>query len=425
MQFVTKMIYDADHEYKFRRWLDLKQYSADYFDITNDAEGELFGEIKFNTIKENSGDGAIDGNVYEKTIDTTYNANIILSRVDTGDFVAKTLTNNGSFNFKNLNVNLKYKVTAIDETFKYDGKVIDNIEPYLDLTTDSKIYLLNQTPIITLEYTAYFKIKVLGEPQISINNKPSWMTLTKISDDIYKVSGIPTTYVDIDYTFVVDDYREDSSVNHVELRVQNKNQSILKYKFTNTLMDSSTKYEAVKVGNPTLTPTAVKIDGKANSININKNPMTELGYDNFTIYFDFTMVAFKNPSVVGNKYLCCSNGSTNDPYQMHILLTNNKYIKIANRNEGNSTWVGADYTTVDAEVNVGNRYMFKIVQENRQVRLYLNNKLLGVQDATDRKFDIGANGFLMFGSNGYDANADRETQIDVHEFTIIKGYAQY
>ena len=190
MQFVTKMIYDADHEYKFRRWLDLKQYSADYFDITNDAEGELFGEIKFNTIKENSGDGAIDGNVYEKTIDNTYNANIILSRVDTGDFVAKTLTNNGSFNFKNLNINLKYKVTAIDETFKYDGKVIDNIEPYLDLTTDSKIYLLNQTPIITLEYTAYFKIKVLGEPQISINNKPSWMTLTKISDDIYNTYNI-------------------------------------------------------------------------------------------------------------------------------------------------------------------------------------------------------------------------------------------
>ena len=55
----------------------------------------------------------------------------------------------------------------------------------------------------------------------------------------------------------------------------------------------------------------------------------------------------------------------------------------------------------------------------------MNNKLLGVQDATDRKFDIGANGFLMFGSNGYDTNADRETQIDVHEFTIIKGYAQY
>lgn len=190
-------------------------------------------------------------------------------------------------------------------------------------------------------------------------------------------------------------------------------------------MDSSTKYEAVKIGNPTLTPTAVKIDGKANSININKNPMTELGYDNFTIYFDFTMVAFKNPSVVGNKYLCCSNGSTNDPYQMHILLTNNKYIKIGIRNDSNNAWVGTDNTTVNAEVNVGNRYMFKIVNENGNVTTFLNNKLIRTEIFSNCRFDIGANGFLMFGSNGYDTNADRETQIDVHEFTIIKGYAQY
>ena len=361
----------------------------------------------------------------EKTIDTTYNANIILSRVDTGDFVAKTVTNNGSFNFKNLNMDLKYKVTAIDETYKYDGKVIDDIQPYLDLTKDSKIYLLLQTPIITLEYTAYFKIDVLGEPQISINNKPSWMTLTKINDEIYKVSGIPTTFVDIDYTFVVDDYREDSSVNHVELRVQNKNTNILKYKFTNTLLDSSTKYEALKVGNPVLTPTSIKVDGKTNSININKNNITELGYENFTIYFDFTLVAFKNPSVVGNKYLCCSYGGTNDPYQTHILLVNNKYIQVGSRNETNNGWVDLANSTAKAEVNVGNRYMLKVVQENRQVSMYLNDNFLTKIDASNVKYDLAANGYIMFGANGYDANSDRETQIDVHEFTIIKGYAQY
>ena len=61
MQFVTKMIYEADYTYKFKRWLDINKYSADYFDITNDAIGELFGDIKFNTVKVNNGNGAIDG----------------------------------------------------------------------------------------------------------------------------------------------------------------------------------------------------------------------------------------------------------------------------------------------------------------------------------------------------------------------------
>lgn len=199
--------YKVDFEYELQTWLkDTKLY---YTDSLYQEYGEAFVIGLTNTCysmnKSNKeyGYGIFKGNVFEKTEETKYNVQVNLNYK--GQIVDTLNTVNGSFEFSNLNSELKYDLEFIDTTNKYNPKMLKDITPELDIDQDPKIIIFFQ-PVVGQTMDYYFGIYAQGEATVNLQNAPTSYILEKVSNEIYRVRGANNN-ADINFAIRLDDYR--------------------------------------------------------------------------------------------------------------------------------------------------------------------------------------------------------------------------
>lgn len=420
---LDKLYYSVEYIPKLsNRLSDKLYYDADVSILDLSVEGTIVDLTGTSfTMKETTkeyGYGLLKGSVFEKTEETKYNVKVNLKY--NNKIIQSIKTTDGDFIFENVNPALQYDIDFIDETGKYLSKSV-SITPELDLEQNPKIFMFDELKLLSDNINLYFGIYALGDPQVSLSRAPSTLTVSKINETTYLISG-PISNKNLDFDILLDDYRE-SGLKSTTYNVKQDKSKLVKFDFKNTLSDTSGRITSEKVGNPVLSSNNISIDTRANSIKINSDPIFIVEPPNFfSIYIDMDIKAFKNPTVVGNKYFISTSGDINSntrPFQ--LLVEDNKYLKINIKNRSGA-WINVVNKVPIGEIKMGQRNKIFIEYKYSILNTYLNGVLISSWWGQEAVIGMTDSGPLIFGGYGIDTNNDRDTIFDLYEFRFTNGY---
>lgn len=129
----------------------------------------------------------VQGQSYEKDEKTIYSSVKYIATDSTGNYISEYTSTDGSFKLENLvegNINL----IVIDESKKYNGKYLSNIQVELDYSKAMKIIRIYQ-----VNNTAHIKIIFNGDPS-AVAVFAQNATVEKIDTENYRLKGITGTY---------------------------------------------------------------------------------------------------------------------------------------------------------------------------------------------------------------------------------------
>lgn len=422
---LDKLYYSVEYIPKLSdRLSDKLYYDAEVRELDFSFVGEIIGLTNtFFTMKDTSmeyGFGILKGSVFEKTEETKYNVKVNLKYNNL--IVQSVETLNGDFIFTNVNPSLKYDIDFIDETGKYLSKSV-SITPELDIEQNPKIIMFDKLEFLSENINIYFGIYTQGEPQVSLSRAPSTLSVSKVNETTYLISGAVSNK-NLDFDILLDDYR-DSGLKTTTYNIKQNKSNLVKFDFKNTLSDTSGKITAEKVGNPVLSSNHISVDTRANSIKLNSDPIFVVDAPRyFSLFIDIDIKAFKNPTVVGNKYFISTNGDINSfPRPFQILVEDNKYLKINIKNRAGQ-WINVVNKIPAGEIKMGQRNKIFIEYKDAVLNTYLNDVLISSWWGQEAVIGLTESGPLIFGGYGIDANNDRDTIFDLYEFRFTNGYIQ-
>lgn len=416
-----------EHLYN-KAFIDLSYYEQnllpcliDGFSYKNSTFKKMTNEYKYYSIQ---------GNCYEKNEDVKYESDISLIYKPTGEIVKKVKTNNGYFKFENLS-NVEYDIKLIDETGKYTGKYIENVKGYLDEDQIVRIIPLNKSiEIYDEEYKFIFKVKYIGEHQVVIENKPSWLILEQVDDELYILHGLPKS-LKFSYKIKLYDYRNDNILKSDEYEVnENFNNNYLEYIFNETLNDNNNIYKATLVGTPIYEnyiddQKAIRCKGRTSTLKIPNSPQMEIGTSNFSLSVEFMLKDYNNKSSGAINYILCSakeTGVANNNYkgQIHLCIVDEKFM-FRIRNVSNNAWI--TYTCQNTRVEIGKYYKFSVYFSNNTLSFYINDiwqgDLLNVTTLNAEFAKFG--GYIIFSCSDFETNDTNSTDILLYNFKVING----
>lgn len=422
---LDKLYYSVEYIPKLSdRLSDKLYYDAEVRELDFSFVGEIIGLTNtFFTMKDTSmeyGFGILKGSVFEKTEETKYNVKVNLKY--NNSIVQSVETLNGDFIFTNVNPSLKYDIDFIDETGKYLSKSV-SIIPELDIEQNPKIIMFDKLEFLSENINIYFGIYTQGEPQVSLSRAPSTLSVSKVNETTYLISGAVSNK-NLDFDILLDDYR-DSGLKTTTYNIKQNKSNLVKFDFKNTLSDTSGKITAEKVGNPVISTNHISVDTRANSIKLNNDPIFMVDAPRyFSLFIDIDIKAFKNPTVVGNKYFISSTGDINSfPRPFQILVEDNKYLKINIKNRAGQ-WINVVNKIPAGEIKMGQRNKIFIEYKDAVLNTYLNDVLISSWWGQEAVIGLTDSGPLIFGGYGIDTNNDRDTIFDLYEFRFTNGYIQ-
>lgn len=422
---LDKLYYSVEYIPKLsERVADKLYYESDIkvLDLSYDGTIIDLTDTSF-TMKDTSkeyGYGVLKGSVFEKTEETKYNVKVNL-KYNT-KIIQNVETSDGDFIFTNVNPSLEYELEFIDESGKYLSKTV-YIKPDLDFEQEPKIFMYDELGFLSDNINIYFGIYTQGEPQVSLSRAPSTLSVSKVNETTYLISG-SVSNKNLDFDILLDDYR-DSGLKTTTYNIKQNKSNLVKFDFKNTLSDTSGKITAEKVGNPVISTNHISVDTRANSIKLNNDPIFMVDAPRyFSLFIDIDIKAFKNPTVVGNKYFISSTGDINSfPRPFQILVEDNKYLKINIKNRAGQ-WINVVNKIPAGEIKMGQRNKIFIEYKDAVLNTYLNDVLISSWWAQEAVIGLTDSGPLIFGGYGIDTNNDRDTIFDLYEFRFTNGYIQ-
>lgn len=414
------VLYSVDYNFELKKWLEESYFFSsesllEYVDAV--ILGYSFTTHTFIETKTTNKYGNFYGNVFEIEESTKYNVEVNLKY--NGAILETINTNDGEFRFNNLNPQIKYDLEFNDLTNKYSSKLLNKIQPDIDINQDPVIYIIDNCRALSEKFYITFGIIVLGEPQVNLARAPANFKIDKINDTTYSVSG-PNINKDFDFDILLDDYRDGGTKSVIKNIKANPKLTNIFYKCNNTLSDTTGKYNLKVTGNPIISSDHISIDGKANSVAYTKTECNDYFRDNpFTIYVDFVLKGFKN-TANNEKVIFSTSGAVTNARSIQICVVQNKYLKFYISQDVSGT---AQYSTILplTEIEIGKRNVLKIVNDPTiTTTVIFNDKiiythLMGFWPAVE----LTGFGDFTFGYNSTDNTLDKETILDLYEFRIM------
>lgn len=412
----TEIDFTLEYDYKTRQLSTVKERST--LNLVYDPMH--YGKY---TTKSLGGYADLSGTLYEKDDETLYDINTIVELYDkdTKYKFTEIPVVNGKFSLNKINVN-DYTLKIIDSVGKYTPKEInvsvvdineDHIEPYIILLSNKQnLYDYNERFIQKI---------VVGDclstnNSLSVDNKPTWLSLSKIGDNIYELSGIPPIEVydqDFELKFNLYDYRITGIKETSKIKKYNIKKQFTMKNFNSTSFNDT---DLTFIGNDVTVSNyngmdGLKVNGKTNTFTM-KNLVTSTTNGDFTIMYVFTILKFDNKETKHNLFLgnvaTASAGTfwlgtppTNTRLEPPLTLSMNQ----------------AKSTQLNVFMEENRTYFVKIVRNNGVTKVFVNNRvaisfndndILGIKTLP-----------FMFGDGGW---GNYKSNILVHEYNFINDY---
>lgn len=218
---IEKTFFTVDYEYNVPKWIEETRFY--YADSTPNIGDVIIIGIS-NTCYQfknplYNNHGIFEGSVFEKAEPTKYDVTVNL--VYKGSKIKSMQTTNGDFKFIGINKELEYTMEFIDNTNKYNPKMLKDIIPGVDDSQPPEVQLFFK--LVTgdkIDY--YFGIHYQGVPTVSLIGAPPSFNLMKISDSIYRVVGSVPINTKPSFTIQLDDLRDIGKVTSTK-EVKNSN----------------------------------------------------------------------------------------------------------------------------------------------------------------------------------------------------------
>ena len=383
-------------------------------------------EIRYSTTLN----GVIAGGIYLNDVTTPYSGTIVVRDCNTGQIVAQEVITNGEFTIHNLNPSLKYDVECIPaDSNLYQRKTINEYNPIVGIR-DIDVVLYNQSTIRTNKYEALFKVSNIHGDFSFNTNLPvgiGELTIIKLTDEFYKVEGVPTANI-VTYSVIVSDMRLNTNSTKTIDILANLSLGSVDVNF-GTLTSDSYGFTTVNVvGTPTVAPYAngegLSITGSTNAITFTENSVLNVGTTEFEMIIDFKIISKLNGDYC--PLITTASGTSNvaGNVAVEVVDTGLKIRYFDGLPESTSNTILVDYF-----FETNKEYSIKISRgNNTEFKVYINNSLeysnqsfysKNINFASGGKTNVG---FASWQSGIYEVVFDRFQLIENASFDVYPAY---
>lgn len=363
--------------------------------------------ITTNVIYSPLNNGLIKGRIAIVQEDVPYKGTIQVFESNTNKLVSEFISTDGQFSLNGFNPILKYDVKCIPESDIYYSKVIEDYQPELNLDLPIIITELSETSTLYYKYDAVFKLNNVGSnPTVTISDAP-FLSVSKLKDGIYLVSGVPPSNT-FSYQINVSDNpgtitKTASMPVSVNMRyglaqVDFYNQQSI---YPSSLLTLNGTANLVQSGGSNY----LKTIGTDNTVSL--SDPNNSGIFNIASTDSFELVlTFAISSKIGNDKICVfsSNSGDNISNTGHVAFEINKN-GFSFRKYNSTTINNTSFITQNYVFESNKEYTLRIVRSGN-IKIFINSDLvLTTFIYSAESFNFALNGFMNFGfARWYNSN---------------------